>query len=159
MGWGGGWGNHAPETAKTVAGAFYQGRTCKRGNCRTDGRVYWLAGNMIAVRRDDDEVARNMTRAISGCAVSVAKLEFTFADWPTKMTARHLTALGIKAECCGIENPKCFMNGKQVEPSKWYTLEALAALPDLIPEVKKPKPDTRFVNLTLPLFDDELCAA
>lgn len=151
MSWGGGWGNHAPNTAREVAKAFYEGRKRKRGNCETDGNTYWLEGHAIARRVKAEDVLEHIAQNIS-CGQKRPLLEFTFAGWPTKMTARHLTALGINAESYGIKEPRIYLDGKPCEPSVWYSKEDIKNLPPKAP-VLKPKPrESGFVNLTLPLF-------
>ncbi len=151
MGWGGGWGNHVPDTARTVAKAFYEGRTCKRSNCHTDGRSYWLENSIIARRVPDSEIVEHISENIR-LGKRRPLLEFSFAGWPTKMTARHLTALGVDAGVIGIKNPECYLSGKPCAASGWYTKEDIAALPPK--PVKSPRPvrEPTFVNLT-----PELC--
>jgi hypothetical protein len=131
MGWGGGHGNRAPETAKTVAKAFYAGRSCKRGNCETDGRTYWLEGSAIASRVPEDELAEQVARALQGKIYQYA-LAFNFAGYATQMTCRHLRALGVDAEIKrghlfgprgGVGefyNVPC-MNGRAVRSTGWVT--------------------------------------
>ena len=150
--WGGGWGNHAPETARTVAKAFHEGRACKRGNCRTDGMHYWLENTCIASRENTAlemafmlENGRSMHNPHRGATV------YSFGGWSTKMTARHLCALGVDAYCSGIKKPKLTLSGKPCRSNHWYSLEDIELLPpEPPPEPKKPR--TQFVNITLPLF-------
>lgn len=160
MGWGGGWGNHVPEIAKVVGQAFYEGKSRKRGDACTDGKFYHLCGNTIARRLTPDEVAERMAMVIDGVKVNHKPLEFSFAGWPTKMTARHLSALGVDAECYGIKNPQCYLNEKLVDPHEWYSLDQLATMVN-----PPPKPKSRlvakepvFINMTPALFP-ELCVA
>lgn len=156
--WGGGWGDHVPETARTVAKAFYEGRYCRRGNCETDGEAYYLEGNVIARRVNTPErVAADLEAAANGLEpprYGWRREEFSFAGWPTKMTARHLCALGIDAYVYGIKNPDARLGGNPCDAYKWYSREEIAALP---PAVPKPKREPKFVNLTPDLF--ESCAA
>lgn len=160
MGWGGGWGNRVPEIAKEVGKAFYEGKSRTRGDARTDGSFYYLCGNVIARRLTPDEVAENMALTIEGYLIRCQPLEFSFAGGPTKMTARHLSALGIDAECYGIKNPECRMNGKIVDPREWYSVSKLAGMVNPVPQpksVRTPK-DSVFINMTPALFP-ELCVS
>ena len=84
-----------------------------------------------------------------------SEYSYTFAGWPTKMTARHLSALGIKAECYGIKNPRCLINGKVVDPAQWYSLEDIAELVNPEPPPKRERREPVFVNLTPDLFEVE----
>ena len=111
MGWGGGWGTGAPETARVVAKAFYEGRPCKRGNCETDGESYWLEGHTIARRVDVPSRVAYMMIHDREQPKTGHKLSYSFAGWPTKMTARHLSALGLNAECRGTKDPSPRFNG------------------------------------------------
>lgn len=158
MGWGGGWGNHAPETARTVAKAFYEGRACKRGNCSTDGKTYWLEHTPIAKRIKPEDIPTFVALKIQGNGPDRRPLEFSYNGWPTKMTARHLSALGVDAEVYGIKNPDCRLGGKPCNSRDWYTKEEIASLPKVVAKPVLPraprmcaKPD-QFVNLTLSLF-------
>ena len=151
MGWGGGWGNHVPNTAREVAKAFYEGRKRKRSNCETDGTTYWLEGHAIARRVKAEDVLEHIAENISR-GQKRPLLEFTFAGWPTKMTARHLTALGVNAESYGIKEPRIYLDGKPCEPSVWYSKEDIKNLPPTPPPKPKVFREPNFVNLTLPLF-------
>lgn len=139
MGWGGGWGNRVPETARTVARAFYAGKSCKRGNCETDGAVYILEQSIIASRIKDDLIPDMVAAAIAGQHVP-KMLQFTFRGWPTEMTCRHLQALGVRATLGkehtwgprgGIGEWTTFpmMNGSRVNCDAWYTPEQIERLP------------------------------
>lgn len=158
MSWGGGWGNHVPDTARTVAKAFYEGRTCRRGNCRTDGFAYYLEETAIAVRRPPEVIAANVAAMLLSetgtIKLSCVPLEFTFGGWPTKMTARHLSALGVNAEVIGVKNPECYLDGKPCSSGVWYTPEQIKALPPKPPYQPKLKPPhlRKFINLTPDLF-------
>lgn len=151
MGWGGGWGDHVPETARIVAKAFYEGRTCRRGNCETDGETYWLEDHAIAYRIDTPKrVAYRLIH--DGAETGVARpLQFSFAGWPTKMTARHLCALGVDASCYGTKNPSARFRNIQVDCGQWFTPAEIAALQPA-PIVPKPVRAPRFVNMTMELF-------
>lgn len=157
MGWGGGWGNHSPETARTVAKAFKEAAYCKRGNCYTEDGEYRLEDNVIAYGLMPGCEHVNTRRVLEGLP-PMSPVKYSFASWPTKMTARHLSALGIKAECWGIKDPKCYMNGKRVHPSAWYTLAQIEELPLPEPKPVKPPPPPPEPDPQLPLFP-ELCAA
>lgn len=151
MGWGFAGGNRPPETAKTVAKAFYAGKVCKRGNCQTDGMLYWLENSVIARRIALDEIPEAVAAALSGEPWARRELEFSFAGWPTKMTARHLSALGVDADCHGIKNPSPRFNDIEVGSSRWYTLAEIAELRPPPVVVKVPR-QPRFVNMTAELF-------
>lgn len=153
MGWGGGWGNHVPDTARTVAKAFYKGRPCKRGNCETDGMYYKLENSIIAWR---ENLAMEVAYALEHDGQKIFNPHhgptiFSFAGWPTKMTARHLKALGLDAECYGIKDPSPRFRNIEVSSSQWYTLEDIEALvaPVIVPKVPHAP---KFINLTAPLF-------
>lgn len=152
MSWGGGWGNHTPAYAERVAKAFFEGKAFKRHDAESDGERYWLNGNPIA-RKTEIPLRMAYVLEHNGADfpfVDWGELQISFAGWPTKMTARHLSVLGVKAECWGLNNPMCLINGRLVTSSGWYTLADIEALPVWRPP--EPKPRTRFVNLTLPLF-------
>lgn len=153
MGWGGGWGNHVPEIAKVVGQAFYEGKSRKRGDARTDGKFYYLCDNVIARRLTPEEVAERMAMVIEGRDVPCHPLEFSFANWPTKMTARHLSALGVDAECYGIKDPVCKLNGKIVDPDGWYSPSKLAQMVNPTPKPKRTR-EPGFINMTPALFPE-----
>ena len=138
MSWGGGWGNHTPDTARTVAKAFYAGRACKRGNCRTDGENYWLENACIARRIKSEDVLTRLTAALVH-GHSARMLEFSYGGWPTKMTARHLCALGVDADVYGIKNPDCRLNNRPCGSDVWYTPEEIAELKPVPPKFIKPR--------------------
>lgn len=147
MGWGGGWGNHTPQTAKDVATAFYAGRVCRRSGCETDGETYWLFDNAIARRTD---VALHVAKFLLNERVSQKyPLEFSFAGWPTSTTVRHLQALGVEAS---LRRGQPLIHGRPVAPSAWYGEREIAELLQQ-PVYEEPRPTrSKFVNLTLPLF-------
>ena len=147
MGWGGGWGNHTPQTAKDVAAAFYAGRPCKRGNCETDGETYWLFDNAIARRTDTAlVVARLLLNKPEGPKYP---LEFSFAGWPTSTTVRHLRALGVDAS---IRHGQPLICDRAVARNTWYSKREIDHLLEE-PKYEEPRPSrSQFVNLTLPLF-------
>lgn len=154
-----GYGHHVPEAAKIVAAAFKEGRPRKRNNCESWDGSYYLVNSVIAEGYYPGHEHINTMRVLEGLK-PLNPVRFSFAGWPTKMTARHLSALGIKAECWGIKNPKCYMNGKPVNPSRWYTLEDIEALPPEPPKPVKPPPPPGEPDPQLPLFpEEELCAA
>jgi hypothetical protein len=149
-----GWGNHTPSTGREVAAAFFAGRKRKRSNCETDGREYKLFGNVIARRIPPEELSEVVADRIVG-KNTIRPLEFTWADWPTKTTARHLSALGLRANCYGIKEPVCWLQGKRLPPggeSRWWTLKELEELVSYEPP-PKPRREPRFINLTGDLFD------
>lgn len=151
MAWGGYQGGG--KGAREVAAAFYAGRRLRRGNARTDGRTYWLFDNAIARRVPEDDILETVTRQLThGDAPRL--LEFSWAGWCTPTTESHLDALGVPMAWKGSENTReprqpeiC---GKPVDPHGWYTLEEAAALPAYEQPTKRKQ--TRFVNMTLPLF-------
>jgi len=149
-----GWSNHTPQTAKTVAKAFYAGRTCRRGNCRTDGSYYWLVNTIIARRIDDEDIPEAIIRVMKGIEMDRRLLEFSFNGWPTKMTARHLCALGVNASAFGLKSPKAQFRGIPVDDTKWYTPEEINEL-RLPPEQPKRLRREKFVNMTMELFPNE----
>lgn len=141
MGYGFGYHYRVPQAAKDVAKAFYAGRSCKRTNCETDGRNYFLEGNIIARRVPEEEQAAEAAMALLGQDYR-RPLEFSFAGWPTEMTCRHLIALGVQARIetqrqygprggvlrgMGLKVP--LMNGVKVAAGLWYSPEELKAMP------------------------------
>jgi hypothetical protein len=153
--WGGCWGNHTPETGRAVARAFYASKTCKRGNCHTDGERYFLVNTVIARRIREEDIPKYVLQVLQDGCTSRRLLEFSFSGWPTKMTARHLCALGLNASCQGIKYPKPMINGIPVNPSEWYSHEDITTL-----KPPPPPPDpvlwyprrVKFVNTTMELF-------
>lgn len=131
-----GWGNHVPEIAKTVAKAFYAGRSRKGGNCRTDGTTYFLYDNAIARRIDNKDLPFFVAQRLEGKVVR-RPLEFSWAGWFTTTTARHLSALGVNASVSGRY---AFFDGKCIDPShsdEWFTLEEIEHMPPWVdPEVE-----------------------
>lgn len=127
-----------PQSARDVAEAFYAGKRRTRSNCWTDGMDYVLEDSVIARRVTDDQLPDEIARAVQGLPCR-RLLEFTFQGWATKMTCRHLRALGIDAELASqpvygprggvtgrIEVP--LMNGRLVIQNRWYTREELALM-------------------------------
>lgn len=155
MGWGGGWGDHVPETARIVAKAFWAGKPCKRGNCETDGETYFLEGTAIAKRKDLPMRAAYKLIHDGEEMSGSPPLEpiFSFAGWPTKMTARHLCALGVRATCYGLKKPSVRFNDIEVNSDAWFTKAEIEALepPPVVPKPLKPPRETR-CNKTLELF-------
>lgn len=150
MAWG---GNHGGKGAREVAAAFYAGRKLTRGNCRTDGKTYWLFDHPIARRVPPEDVAEVVAdQLVNGDAPRL--LEFSWAGYPTQTTEAHLEALGVPSVWKGSDSKreprKPEICGKPVDPNRWYTLEEAAALPAYEPPPRRPH--TRFVNLTKPLF-------
>ena len=148
MTWG---GNHGGKGAREVAAAFYAGRKLTRGNCRTDGRTYWLFDNAIARRVPPEDVAAVVADKL-GNGEAPRLLEFSWAGFPTQTTEAHLEALGVPGVWKGTSNKreprKPEICGRPVDSSRWYTLEEAAALPVYV----KPSRPRRFVNVTRPLF-------
>lgn len=165
MSWGGG-SYHTPKYVAPVVKAWKEGRekaiskSKSNEGVSTRGGRYYVYGHLVAVRRDAAVRLKNMTDMIvHGTQLSVAEYSFSFAGWPTKMTANHLNALGIiRADCYGIKDPKCYMNGKLVDASGWYSLEEIAELMNPPPKPKRVPREPVFVNLTRDLFDLEACA-
>jgi hypothetical protein len=151
-----GYGHGTPQAAKDLAEKFFNGGNLKRTNCEVYNGGYWLKGNLIAENiTDPAEIARRVAHKLEyGSALPLRR--YSFAGWATDMTARHLNALGVKAEVRrvgprGDRRTVALLNGRQVIPSAMYTLEQLAELPLFVEEVPPPRPP-RFVNATLPLF-------
>lgn len=140
-----------PETACIVAKAFYAGKKCKRGNCETNGHIYWLHNSVIARRIAPEDILAAVTAALEGTPWDRRELEFRFAGWATKTTARHLMALGVNASCIGMKNPSPRINDIEVDSSRWYS-------PAEIDELRPPPPVVKvfrqpgFVNRTAELF-------
>lgn len=138
-----GWGNHAPQTAKDVAKAFYAGKACKRGNCQTDGETYWLYGNAIAKRIREEDILEEVGRALEGKS-TIAALQFRWHSWPTQCTARHLNALKAKAE---VRGGQTYFDGKPCFMDRWYTPREIEELP---PEVVPPPRRRRNAFVQMP---------
>lgn len=151
MAWG---GNHGGKGAREVAAAFYEGRTLKRGNARTDGRTYWLFDHPIARRVPPEDLVEVVTRKLT-TGEGPRLLEFSWAGWATATTQAHLDALGVPLAWKGSESQreprKPELCGKPVDASAWYTLEQAATRPAYVrPPRKSRKPQS--VNLTQPMF-------
>lgn len=147
------WGNKTPQSARDVAAALKAGKPCKRTNCHTNGYEYYLVDTCIArldeVGMKTDRVARELRGERQ---LNYGPLGYSFGGWPTTMTARHLSALGIRAEVIKRRGRIiALMNGKAVDCAKYYTLDDLAALPKWEPP-KPPVREPKFINLTVPLF-------
>ena len=161
MAWGGRHGDRPPRYVKPVVQAWRENRTMgiSKGKgsegVRTEDGGYYVYNNLIAVHRTEAQRLENMSHIIRGGTASTSEYSYTFAGWPTKMTARHLSALGIKAECYGIKNPRCLINGKVVDPAQWYSLEDIAELVNPEPPPKRERREPVFVNLTPDLFEVE----
>ena len=145
-----GYGHGTPQAARDVAEAFFAGKKRTRTNCRTDGTEYILVNAVIARRVRDEDRAENIANLLAGERYR-RPLEFTFAEWATDMTARHLNAFpGIRAE---VRKGDPFINGRMVSSGRWYTHDEINALPVY---VEPPKPlrsgKERFVQLTAELF-------
>lgn len=150
MAWG---GVHGGKGAREVAAAFYAGRRLTRGNCKTDGRTYWLFDNAIARRVPPEDVAAVVAdKLVNGEAPRL--LEFSWAGFPTQTTEAHLEALGVPGVWRGSESKreprKPEICNRPVNPKQWYTLEEAAALPAYEKPQRCSRP--RFVNATMPLF-------
>jgi len=167
--WGGGWGNHTPQSAKDVAKAFFAGKSLRRSSCRTDGESYWFISSdkrevEIARRlKDDKAIAEAVAASLEG-GLTYKLLEFNIRGWPTPTTARHLSALGLKARCVGQKRPKFWVNGRLM-PDNWtgfFSLDDISAWPDKDPdEVAREqrrarawaRKERKFVQLTPSLFE------
>lgn len=138
-----GWGNHTPQCAVDVAEAFYAGRALKRSSCKTNGSSYWFLSKDREVeiaRRlvSPEEIADNVERAIAGQAY-VKPLEFNIRGWRTPTTARHLNALGLKAECHGTKSSRFTICGHHIPDTliaQWFTKEDILGWPTEHPEDK-----------------------
>ena len=143
MGWGGGWGNHVPQSGRDVAKAFYEGRALSRSSCRTDGRSYWFISHgkdQIEIARrlsTEDEILAHVEAALNGLPHR-KPLEFNTAGWRTHTTARHFCALGLKAECIGMKSPRFKVNGRYIpdEWAGWFTLDDVVGWPEEHPDDK-----------------------
>lgn len=130
-----------PDTARTVAKAFYAGRRCKRGNCSTDGETYYLYGNPIARRIKPENELEHFAQVLLG-KTTRGLLEFSWAGWLTPTTARHLDALGAKPRIARehrfgprggrLPEPElvALLFGRSVRSNKWYSLDYLKTLPE-----------------------------
>lgn len=153
-----GWDNHIPQTARTVAKAFYAGRWRTRSNCQSTGLEYMLFNSTIARRLPNK--AEQVTWQLEHDGQSWEnpdqrrELEFSWAGYPTKTTARHLSALGLKASCWGIKEPRCWLMGKRIPPGNYYRWWTLQELEELVPyeDPPKVKRKPKFVQLTGDLF-------
>ena len=135
-----------PQSGKDVAAAFFAGKPKKRTNCETDGEQYWLLGTCLA--RELKQPLR-IARVLSGEEPNpkrLGALEFGFGGYGSKLTARHLRALGLDASWKQSTGP-C-INGAPVSSTRWYTRSEIDALKP--PPVKAKAP--RFADTTLPLF-------
>jgi hypothetical protein len=140
--WGGGWGNHTPQSAKDVAEAFFAGKPRKRSSCKTDGQSYWfLSSNGIEVEiarrlKDNKAVVEAVAASLEG-AETWRPLEFTIRGWRTPTTSRHLNALGLKTSCRGIKSPKFWVNGRFMPDNwaGWFTVDDVQNWPAEDPKV------------------------
>lgn len=128
MAWG---GSSAGTGAAQVRKAFFEGRTKKVGNARTDGHTYFLFDNAIVRRRPTTRcLSLVVADKLEGKDVP-PELEFTYAGWPTVTTRSHLDAFGIHATCYdGVPR----FDGHIVDIHKWYTPESLRDLPMQTPD-------------------------
>jgi hypothetical protein len=167
--WGGGWGNHVPQSAKEVAKAFFAGKSLRRSSCRTNGESYWFInsdGREVEIARrlkDDKAIAEAVVEALSGVE-TWRPLEFNTRGWRTPTTARHFNALGLKVQCIGRKNVKFWVNGRLM-PDSWmgfFSFDDISAWPDKDPdEVAREerrarvwaRKERRFVQLTPSLFE------
>lgn len=174
MGWGGGWGNHTPQSAKDVAKAFFAGKSLRRSSCRTDGQSYWFISSdkrevEIARRlKDDEAIVKAVVASLEG-HTTWRPVEFNIRGWRTPTTARHLNALGLKARCVGQKSPKFWVN-ERLMPDNWhgfFSLDDVSAWlnqdPDEVAWEQRrarawARKERRFVQLTPSLFDwDTTC--
>jgi hypothetical protein len=148
-----------PQSARDVAAALLAGRPLKRTNCSTDGIQYFLEGTVVARFYTPLAIAKETENALFGLPPpDWGPFGFSFSGWPSDMTARHLSALGIKAEIAsyiGAHRRKEYvplMNGRAVSTHGFYTLEQLETLPLWeCPSPPARSSPTPFVNLTIPL--------
>lgn len=131
--------NRTPQIAKDVAKAFYEGRPLDRRYVKTDGRTYTLMGTVIAMRIPEDELPQAIAKNIVS-GTKLRQLSFTFAGYPTPLTARHLTALGFKAYVVGRKKPIAVVDGHVVEHKRWYSMREVLEEPLLEDVLTKPKP-------------------
>lgn len=144
MGWFGyGWHNRVPETARQVAKAWMAGKERKRGNAESCAGGYWLCNSKIAIRpMTDEEIAHAVEMTLRhGEPYKIwREPQFSFGGWPTKMTARHLNACGIKAEVRragprGKRYDVALLEGRIVDSNGWYTKSELLARPEWVEPV------------------------
>lgn len=143
-----GFGHGIPQSGRDVAEAFYAGKRKIRTNCETEGEYYCLLGTAIARRLN---VPSAVARALEGLHPNPTQLpcesEFSYGGYGSKLTARHLCALGIDAAI--IDREPCF-NGVPVGHHEWFTKAEIAALVRVPMPPKAPR--GKFVNLTAELF-------
>lgn len=155
--WGGGWGDHTPQSAKDVAEAFYAGKTRNRSSCKTDGHSYYFISSdkrevEIARRTSPEETVEQLAEAVLGRPY-VKPLEFNLRGWATPTTARHFNALGLKARCIGIKKPRFTIDGRYmpddvINKSIWFTLHDVNEWPTEHPDdaVKRLRAEERERN-------------
>lgn len=160
MTWGDSWGRSPSNNAKAVAEAFFAGRRLTRSNCVTEGWHYKLFGSVIASRVPPEREAAEITKALLNQPFR-RSLEFSFAGHPTQATCRHLGALGLEASFTTVfgrdafgkraSQTICLLNGRRVDPNRFYTLEELAEMPEWVrPVEEKPVRNmTKAMNLEL----------
>jgi len=167
--WGGRRGDHTPQSAKEVAAAFFAGKSLRRSSCRTDGESYWFISSdkrevQIARRlKDNEAIVAAVVASLDG-ATTWKPLEFNIRGWRTPTTARHLNALGLKAQCVGWNSPKFWVNGRLM-PDNWsgfFSFDDINAWPDKDPDEvtreqrqarAQARRDRKFVQLTPSLFE------
>lgn len=143
MGWRRDWGITHREFAK----AFHAGRSRKNSYITVDGHVYSIWGNVIARRISDEIYPDHIAWALECNLNAREQLEFSFAGYLTASTMRHLNALGVRAETvredeygprggCKAGRTVALLNGREVDPNKFYGLKRLADMP----KWKQPEP-------------------
>lgn len=150
-------GDRPTSGAIECAKAFLEGRSCKKTTFRTDGEEYVLMDNVIAQRVSiPHRVARKLADEYSTrdeWGLTVNTLRVRWHGYYTWTTARHLRALGFDATPpSSCRKTPALINGKDTSDEIWITPEYLDTLPVWTPPPKRVY--VRFVNLTLPLFDE-----
>ena len=149
------WG-YAGKGASIVRNAFWEGRTRKVGNARTDGLVYYLFDNAIARRLPGATPLHELVIAKLEGVTLKPDFEFRFAGWPTTTTCSHLEVFGLSAS---IRQSTPRINGRIVDVYTWYTEKTLEYCPTETDEeaamrrrieIRNEKRDerTRIYNLT-----------
>ena len=173
MSWGDSWGSRAGSDVRDVAEAFYAGRGRKRKQCRTDGSRYWSQNCLLAERIKDDELPGALISALRNGLALPRRLMFRIPH-VNKMIVRHLDGLKLSVELrkewverdrpvgsppgayprSGYEDRIC--SGDHVLPiDTWFAPDDIPSFRTLNERpARTPQRDTRFVNLTLPLFAD-----
>jgi len=145
------WNNKPDNETRSVIDAFLLKEPKRKGDFYTDGVTYQVHGFAIAKHVEvpvSEAVAyKLMTNA------DLVRLAFRFGRYNNPVITNHLDMFfkGLDVHWYG---DKPMMNGKEVEPDTWYTLEQLAAMPEYVaPEyMPKPRANARRDDCTMELF-------